>query len=139
MIAIVSTLLGFALVIGVLGTGAELLLLGHYETPAQYAPLALLAAGVPSLLWLRLRASAVARRTAQSLMGLFLIAGAVGVALHARGNAEFELEMYPTRAGWELARETLTGATPVLAPGSMTLLGLVGLAYVQSKEREKTS
>lgn len=33
-------------------------------------------------------------------------------------------------SGLELVRETLTGATPVLAPGSMILLGLVGLAAV---------
>jgi hypothetical protein len=32
--------------------------------------------------------------------------------------------------GFELVRNTLTGATPVLAPGSMSLLGLVGLAQV---------
>jgi hypothetical protein len=30
--------------------------------------------------------------------------------------------------GAELMRKTLTGATPVLAPGSMVLLGLVGFA-----------
>jgi hypothetical protein len=28
-----------------------------------------------------------------------------------------------------LVSKTLTGATPVLAPGSMSLLGLVGLAF----------
>jgi hypothetical protein len=37
--------------------------------------------------------------------------------------------MYPSLGGVQLVRETLTGATPVLAPGSMTLLGLVGLAH----------
>jgi hypothetical protein len=38
--------------------------------------------------------------------------------------------MYPAMAGVELVRKPLTGATPVLAPGSMALLGLVGLAAV---------
>ena len=57
----------------------------------------------------------------------FVASGGLGVALHYRGNEAFELEMYPSRAGFELVRETLTGATPVLAPGSMSLLGLVGL------------
>jgi hypothetical protein len=28
-----------------------------------------------------------------------------------------------------LISKTLTGATPVLAPGSMSLLGLIGLAF----------
>jgi hypothetical protein len=36
--------------------------------------------------------------------------------------------MYPTMSGVPLIVSTLTGATPVLAPGSMSLLGLVGLA-----------
>jgi hypothetical protein len=29
----------------------------------------------------------------------------------------------------QFALKTITGATPVLAPGSMVLLGLVGFAY----------
>ena len=54
--------------------------------------------------------------------------GLAGVILHYRGNEAFELEMYPTLSGAALVFETITGATPVLAPGSMALLGLVGLA-----------
>jgi hypothetical protein len=50
------------------------------------------------------------------------------VGLHYHGNEEFELEMYPSLSGMQLVSETLTGATPVLAPGSMALLGVVGLA-----------
>ena len=37
--------------------------------------------------------------------------------------------MYPAMGGLELVQKTLTGATPVLAPGSMTLLGLIGLTH----------
>ena len=58
-----------------------------------------------------------------------VVSGAVGVWLHYRGNVEFELEMYPSMQGIELVQKTLTGATPVLAPGSMTLLGLIGLTH----------
>jgi hypothetical protein len=42
---------------------------------------------------------------------------------------EFELEMYPSMRGFELVAKTMTGATPVLAPGTMALLGLIGLSY----------
>ena len=35
--------------------------------------------------------------------------------------------MYPTMAGTELIGKTLTGATPVFAPGTMALLGGLGL------------
>jgi hypothetical protein len=65
---------------------------------------------------------------------LFVAAGVIGVGLHYDGNAAFELEMYPGTRGLDLVRKTLTGATPVLAPGSMVLLGLVALAYSYSKE-----
>lgn len=133
----VTALLALALIAGLLGTGAELVLLGHYETPAQYAPLVLIAAGVAAFAWQRLAPTGRAPRTLQGVMVLFILAGVAGIALHAQGNVEFELEMYPSRAGADLVWKTLTGATPVLAPGSMTLLGLIGLAYTQAEKRER--
>ena len=62
-------------------------------------------------------------------MLLFVAAGIVGVYLHYQSNVEFELEMNPAAAGWELIRESLTGAMPALAPGTMVHLGLIGLLY----------
>jgi hypothetical protein len=115
---------------GSAGTAGELLLIGHYEEITQWTPLLLLALGVAAASWHLLRPGAASRRAVQGLMVLFVISGAVGVGLHYRGNVEFELEMYPDLAGFELAGKTLTGATPVLAPGSMALLGAVGLMAV---------
>ena len=68
-------------------------------------------------------------RTLQVLMAVFVASGIIGIALHYKGNEAFELEMSPSRAGMSLVSKTLTGATPVLAPGSMSLLGFVGLAF----------
>jgi hypothetical protein len=62
-------------------------------------------------------------------MVLFVGSGMLGVVLHYQGNEEFELEMQPALSGRTLVGKTLTGATPVLAPGSMSLLGVVGLAF----------
>jgi hypothetical protein len=62
-------------------------------------------------------------------MVMFLVSGAVGVGLHYQGNKVFELEMSPSMSGLELMSKTFTGATPVLAPGSMSLLGIVGLVF----------
>jgi hypothetical protein len=72
-------------------------------------------------------------------MLLFVVSGGVGAGLHYDGNVEFELEMYPSMTGLELVGKTLTGATPVLAPGTMVLLGLVGIAvtYRQPLAREE--
>ena len=116
------------LIAGVIGMGAELLLIGHVEGVLQLMPVTLLGVGAITLGWVAGAPSRASARTAQIVMALFVVSGAAGVVLHYRGNAAFELEMYPKMSGVELVRETLTGATPVLAPGSMTLLGLVGLA-----------
>jgi len=106
---------------------AELLLIGHDESAAQFVPLILLAVGFLAGAAAVFRPSATAIRLLQGLMVLYLGAGVLGVGLHYRGNEEFELEMYPSLAGRELVTKVLTGATPVLAPGSMSLLGIVGL------------
>lgn len=116
------------LVIGVTGMGLELLLIGHFDDPFQFVPLVLIGASLPTFVVLAARPRIAIVRGVQALMVLFVMSGGMGVILHVRGNAAFELEMYPALAGWDLVRGTLTGATPVLAPGSMSLFGLVGLA-----------
>ena len=115
--------------VGVLGTGAELVLLGHYEDYRQWAPLLLFAASLVAGVGLWLGSGSVWIRVFRLVAGSFVLAGLVGLYFHYTGNAEFELEMYPSIAGAELVWESLTGATPALAPGSMTHLGLVGLLY----------
>ena len=62
-------------------------------------------------------------------MILFVLSGLVGLILHYQGNAEFELEMYPSLNGLELFWEAIRGATPTLAPGTMIQLGLLGWVY----------
>jgi hypothetical protein len=117
-----KVILGFSM----LGVAAELALLGHTEEVAQRVPLVLLGLGFLTLLAMR-RPSVWALRAFLLTMALFVFGGVLGVWLHYRGNVEFELEMSPASAGWELFREAMTGATPALAPGTMVLLGLVGL------------
>ena len=124
----IRRLLFWTLASGVVGTGLELLLLGHFESLAQVIPIVLLAGGAGSVAWHAAAPRRATVRVAQFTMTLFIASGAVGVALHYRGNVEFEREMYPALSGVELVGKTLTGATPIFAPGSMVLLGLVGLA-----------
>jgi hypothetical protein len=115
-------------VAGAGGLALELLLLEHYDSPWQWAPLALLA------LVLLVGGAAAVRpgrrllRTFQGLMTLCAAAGVLGVYLHYRGNVEFERESDPTRSGLVLFWEAIRGATPALAPGALAQLGLLGLA-----------
>ena len=115
------------LLFGSVGTLAELFLIGHYEDRWQFVPLGLLAVVIlVTGAYLR-RPGETLRRVVAGVMWACIVCGLAGSWLHYRGNTEFEREMYPDRVGFELLRESLTGATPVLAPGTMTVIGLFGL------------
>jgi hypothetical protein len=129
VVATIRRLLITTLLLGTVGTAGELLLLGHFESPLQFVPLVLLGLGLAVVVWQLAAPRAASVRALQTIAILYLAAGVAGVGLHYDGNASFELDMYPSRAGVELVRKALTGATPVLAPGSLALLGLVGVAY----------
>lgn len=93
------------------------MLLEHTDSFWHWIPLvALGAALVAAVLFLAVPSARVVWLLMWT-MALNLAMGLAGLALHYKGNMEFELEMYPTRGGLELAWEALTGATPALAPG----------------------
>jgi hypothetical protein len=124
------------LVLGLLGTVTELILLEHYEEPLQYVPLVLIAAALALLVWHALRHDAASLRGLQIVMALFVVAGFVGVAAHFNGSAEFQLDLDPDIGTWELLEKVMRAkAPPLLAPGMMLQMGLLGLAYVYSDVR----
>jgi hypothetical protein len=118
-----------AFLLSLIGTGAELLLLEHTEGIWQLIPLIFIGVGLIGFIWHRITQSTLSTQFFRSMMVLFMISGVLGLALHFNGNMEFELEMYPSMKGTELIWETLKGATPVLAPGTMIASGLIGWAY----------
>jgi hypothetical protein len=128
-LATIRVILLGGLVLGVVGTAVELLLLGHFDGWKQLIPLVLLGIALFVLIWHAVNRGAAPIRALQFLMLLFVVSGAFGILFHYRGNVEFELEMYPSTAGFQLFKKAVTGATPALAPGSMALLGLIGFAY----------
>ena len=74
------------LVLGLLGTGSELLLLGHTEDFEQWLPLVLLAAGLITIgIWVT-RSRRWSLRAFQVTMVLFVLAGPVGMWHHYTGN-----------------------------------------------------
>ena len=118
------------LVIGMAGLLAELALIAHYEDPAQWLPIALLAAGLVVVLL----ALALARSWTQLLMQITMVlvvaAGFLGVYFHFQGSREFQLEMDPQMRGTSLVWHVLRAKSPpTLAPGSMMQLGILGLGY----------
>jgi hypothetical protein len=128
------------LVLGLLGTITELVLLEHYEQPAQFVPLVLIVAAVVALWWEFRRHNLASRRTMQIVMALFVLAGFAGFVAHFHGSAEYQLELNPDMSNLELLEKILRAkAPPLLAPGMMLQLGLLGLAYVFSDSRFRRS
>jgi len=118
------------LLLGLAGITAELLLLNHVEDLYQLIPVLLSGAAVVTAALVAVRPTPGTVRLFQSVMLLLLISGAVGVAFHFQATMEFQLEMDPTLAGMALFRKAIVAkAPPALAPGAMTQLGLIGLAY----------
>lgn len=123
----VRTLLLGIVVFGIVGTSTELTLLGHFAEPAQSAPLVVLASCLAVTIWHLLAPTATSVRVMRIVMTLLIVTSVVGVGFHFVGNLEFKQELYPELEGLELFLESVTGVTPVFAPGSMLLLGLIGL------------
>ena len=127
----------WVLVFGLVGTGAELLLLGHYEEPWQVAPIVLIALAIAALARHRSRRDSWSLRTFQVLMVLFLAAGLLGVALHFDGAAEFQREIDPAIGAWNLVKKVMRAkAPPVLAPGVMLQLRLLVCAVTDRGQKE---
>ena len=118
------------LLIGLAGTTIELLLLKHDEGPTQLIPLILIGIAFVAIAWHELRRGTASLRLFQVTMALFVAAGGLGMYLHYRANVEFAREVDPAMAGRALLIKAVTAKTPpALAPGSMSQLGLIGLAY----------
>lgn len=115
------------LLLGMLGVGAELVLIEHVEGWSQQAPLLALGAGVGALAWDALAASRASRLVLRLAMLGLVIAGAAGVYLHYESNEEFQRELDPSLRGWPLALATLRAhSPPSLAPAVLGLLGTLG-------------
>jgi hypothetical protein len=124
------------LLLGLLGTVTELMLLSHYEQPLQLVPVVLIALAIVSLLWQWLMRDMASLNVMLVVMALSVVAGFVGVLAHFEGSAEFQRDLDPSMGTWELLEKILRAkAPPLLAPGMMIQLGLLGLAYGLSDAR----
>ena len=118
------------LLLGTVGIAAELLLLDHDEDLNQLIPLGLAAATVLLSLIVAIKPTVTTVRVFQFVMVLLIFSGALGIYFHYGATTEFQLEMDPSLSGWALFTKAIVAkAPPALAPGAMTQLGLIGLAY----------
>lgn len=115
--------------IGVVGLEIELALLRHADSFSQLIPHIVLLIGLLATVIVYLRPSAATLRAFQAIMWLFVVIGVLGVFFHFKGNLEFATERDPSLSGFKLIWKVLRGATPALAPGALSQLGLLGLIY----------
>jgi hypothetical protein len=139
-LAVIRWILLTVLILGLTGTGLELLLLEHTEDAWQWIPLVLIALTVPVLVWHVAGRAPLSMRAFQTLMLAFVAAGFVGIYFHYQGSVEFRLEANPSLAGSDLFWAAIRSkAPPALAPGTMIELGLIGLAYAYSRPPLRSS
>lgn len=126
-LATLRTLLLIVVGAGILGIGGDLVLSQHWGSLSAWPPLILLAVAIPLLVRAGFRPTRSSIRAFQAVMALFVIAGVIGVWLHWRRNAILETSIDPALQGWSFLWRTLFGRIPILAPGALVHMGLVGL------------
>ncbi len=128
------------IVLGLIGTMTELILLEHDEQALQFVPLVLMLLGAVVLGWNATAKDTASLRTLQIVMALFVLSGFAGMAAHFNGSAEYQLELNPDLGTWELLDKIVHAkAPPLLAPGMMIQMGLLGLAYAFTNIRYRRS
>ena len=123
------------LAFGLVGTATDLLLIGHDEDAWQVIPLAMIGLALVATVGLALTESGDGPRGDDRAA----VPRGDGAAdrrqvvparvLHYRANMEFKLEMDPSLSGLALFSSVVRAkAPPAMAPATLVLLGLLGLA-----------
>jgi hypothetical protein len=115
--------------VGIVGLEIELALLRHAESFSQWIPHIVLLVGLVTTVTVYLRPAHATFRVFQTVMWIFVLVGLLGVFFHLKGNVEFAVERDPSLSGAKLIWKVMRGATPALAPGALSQLGLLGLLY----------
>ena len=129
LVAFIRRALLAILIFGLVGTEIELFLLKHTDGFWQLVPVVLLGATLLLVIVTAARPGPATLGALRIVMGVFLIAGIIGVYQHFTGNVGYEKESNPGLGGADLYKAALMGSTPLLAPGVMLQLGLIGLLF----------
>lgn len=63
------------------------------------------------------------------------LSGFIGIYFHLQANWEFETELHPGQDLITNFTESMSGALPALAPGSMVVFALIGYIYIQQLDK----
>lgn len=117
----------------VFGMLVDLLLIEHFESFWQLIPVFFLSiAGLGFF--------AMKRGVAQSYFRLWMylgmLSGLVGIFMHVKNNWEFAIELHTDLKGWKLISEVATGAIPIISPGFLIPIAMLGLYVVSQNKKE---
>ena len=107
-------------------TVTELFFLEHWNFTIQFLPFALSALGLITAALVYFRPNRGIVRFTQWSMIAIAVCSLIGFYEHMAGNLTFWLEIQPDASTWDLIVETFKGGIPVLAPGILTLGGVIG-------------
>ena len=107
-------------------TVTELFFLEHWNVTIQFLPFALCALGLTGSALAYFRPTRKMILFTQWSMIIIAACSAIGFYQHMTVNLAFWLEIQPDATTWELVEATFKGGIPVLAPGILTLGGVIG-------------
>lgn len=113
-----------------IGTNIELWLIGHMESIVQLMPFALSGVGLSILIVAFYFPQKRILLLLRIIMAIIAVGGLYGIFEHVAHNLAFELEIRPNATMSEAFRKALSGASPLLAPGILSLAATLALAAV---------
>jgi hypothetical protein len=111
-------------------TVSELIFLSHWTETIQFLPFALSGLGLITLALTYFRPSRETVSATRGSMIVIAICSFIGFYEHLANNFAFRMEIQPNATAWDLISGTLSGASPVLAPGILLLGAVIGLAAI---------
>ena len=108
----------------------ELVFVRHFgNNNGQMIAVVLAGSGLVIVAWHAIARDTLSIVVFRFLMYLFLVFGIDGLMVHYNFAADAALKSHPALVGLPLLYATLSGDIPLLAPGMMTEVGLLGLLY----------
>jgi hypothetical protein len=119
-----------AIVAVLIATEAELIFVRHFgNNNGQMIAVVLTSTGLISVGWHAIARDTMSIVVFRFLMYLFLVFGIDGLMVHYNFAAHAVLKLHPALTGLPLLYATLSGDIPLLAPGMLIQVGLLGLLY----------
>ena len=109
-------------------TPFELILLEHTEETLQWIPFVVSGLGLLAVAGAWIRPSTTSLKILRWTMAAVALSSFVGMYLHFSGNLAFTLEINPSYSVTDALWPAMKGSYPLLAPGILTLAGILGMA-----------